>query len=42
MTSSSNPDQIRADIERTRATLSSDVDTLAYEANPATKAKHTV
>ena len=42
MTSSSNPDQIRADIERTRATLSSDVDTLAYEANPATKAKRTV
>ena len=42
MTNSSNPDQIRADIERTRATLSSDVDTLAYEANPATKAKRTV
>jgi hypothetical protein len=42
MTSSSNPDQIRADIERTRATLSSDVNTLAYEANPTTMAKRKV
>ena len=42
MTNSADPDQIRADIERTRATLSSDVDTLAYEANPATHAKRTV
>ncbi|WP_207843638.1 DUF3618 domain-containing protein [Williamsia soli] len=42
MTSSSNPDQIRADIERTRAALSSDVNTLAYEANPATMAKRKV
>ena len=42
MTSSSDPDQIRAEIERTRAALSSDVDTLAYEANPATMAKRKV
>lgn len=42
MTSSSDPDQIRADIERTRATLSSDVNTLAYEANPTTMAKRKV
>ena len=41
-TSSSDPDQIRADIERTRATLSSDVNTLAYEANPTTMAKRKV
>jgi uncharacterized protein YjbJ (UPF0337 family) len=39
---SSDPDQIRADIERTRAALSSDVNTLAYEANPTTMAKHKV
>lgn len=42
MTSSSDPDQIRADIERTRATLSSDVNILAYEANPTTMAKRKV
>ncbi|PYE17367.1 uncharacterized protein DUF3618 [Williamsia limnetica] len=42
MTSSSDPDQIRADIERTRATLSSDVNTLAYEANPTTMARRKV
>ena len=34
MTTSSNPDEIRADIERTRAELSSNVDTLADTANP--------
>ena len=38
----SDPDQIRADIERTRSTLSSNVNTLAYEANPATMAKRRV
>ncbi|PXW36082.1 UNVERIFIED_CONTAM: uncharacterized protein DUF3618 [Williamsia faeni] len=42
MTTSSDPDQIRADIERTRAALSSNVNTLAYEANPATMAKRRV
>ncbi|GAB7042300.1 MULTISPECIES: DUF3618 domain-containing protein [Catenuloplanes] len=31
---SSDPDQIRAEIERTRAGLSSDVDALAYKASP--------
>ncbi len=34
MTTSSNPDEIRAEIERTRARLSSDVDALADTANP--------
>ncbi len=34
MTTSSDPDQIRADIERTRAELSSNVDSLADTANP--------
>ncbi|HEY3410921.1 MAG TPA: DUF3618 domain-containing protein, partial [Propionicimonas sp.] len=32
---STNPDQIREEIERTRASLSDNVDALAYEANPA-------
>ncbi|MGV8908124.1 MAG: DUF3618 domain-containing protein [Propionicimonas sp.] len=32
---SNNPEQIREDIERTRASLSGNVDALAYEANPA-------
>jgi len=34
MTTSSNPDEIRTDIERTRATLSDDVDDLAESAKP--------
>ncbi|MBK8445280.1 MAG: DUF3618 domain-containing protein [Micropruina sp.] len=34
MTESSNPDQIRADIERTRAELSHNVDTLGDTVNP--------
>ena len=34
MTTSNDPDQIRADIERTRAELSYNVDTLADTANP--------
>jgi gas vesicle protein len=34
MTTSSNPEEIRADIERTRAQLSSNVDALADTANP--------
>lgn len=34
MTEHNNPDQIRADIERTRAGLSRDVDTLTETANP--------
>jgi uncharacterized protein YjbJ (UPF0337 family) len=34
MTTSNDPDQIRADIERTRAELSSNVDSLADTANP--------
>ncbi|GAA2103958.1 DUF3618 domain-containing protein [Microlunatus panaciterrae] len=34
-----DPDQIRADIERTRANLSSDVDALTDEANPKNIAK---
>src|SRR5699024_7599077 len=36
---SNNPDEIRADIERTRHELSADVDALAEKANP-TKAVH--
>jgi ElaB/YqjD/DUF883 family membrane-anchored ribosome-binding protein len=42
MTTSNDPDQIRADIERTRSRLSSNVDTLAYEAKPSTMAKRKV
>jgi ElaB/YqjD/DUF883 family membrane-anchored ribosome-binding protein len=34
MTTSNDPDEIRADIERTRAALSDDVDALADTANP--------
>ena len=34
MTTSNDPDQIRADIERTRATLSDDVDDLAESVKP--------
>lgn len=37
MTTSQNPDEIRAEIERTRSNLSQDVDALAYEANPRTQ-----
>jgi len=42
MTSSADPDQIRAEIERTRSNLSSNVDTLAHEADPRTMAKRKV
>ena len=34
MTTSNDPDEIRADIERTRATLSNDVDDLAESVKP--------
>jgi len=37
-----NPDEIRAEIERTRANLSYDVDALTEEANPKTIAKRQV
>ena len=36
MTTSNDPDEIRADIERTRATLSDDVDDLAEASGPRT------
>ena len=39
MTTSSDPDEIRADIERTRAALSDDVDALTDAANPKNIAK---
>ncbi len=39
---STNPDQIREEIERTRASLSDNVDALAYEANPAHMAQRQV
>ncbi len=39
---SNNPEEIRRDIERTRAELSHDVNTLAEEANPATIARRKV
>lgn len=42
MTTSNDPDEIRAEIERTRTTLSADVDTLAHEADPRTMAKRKV
>ncbi len=42
MTTSQEPDRIRADSERTRRNLSADVDTLAREANPTTIAKRKV
>ena len=42
MTTSKDPDQIRAEIERTRSSLSSNVNALAYEAKPSTMAKRKV
>ena len=42
MTTSNDPDQIRAEIERTRSSLSSNVNALAYEAKPSTMAKRKV
>ena len=42
MTTSNDPDEIRAEIERTRSRLSSNVDTLAHEAKPSTMAKRQV
>lgn len=42
MTTSNNPDEIRAEIERTRTALSTNVDTLAHEADPRTMAKRKV
>lgn len=40
--SNNDPDQIRAEIERTRANLSDDVNALTYEAKPSTMAKRQV
>jgi len=42
MTTSNDPDEIRADIERTRAALSSDVDELAQTVNPKNVAQRQV
>ncbi len=42
MTSSDDPDEIRADIERTRAALSDDVDELAEAVNPKNVAQRQV
>ena len=42
MTTSNDPDEIRADIERTRAALSDDVDALTDTANPKNIAKRQV
>lgn len=42
MTTSSDPDEIRAEIERTRANLSGDVDALADTANPKNVARRQV
>ena len=42
MTTSNDPDQIRAEIERTRSSLSSNVNALAYEAKPSTMAKRKI
>ncbi len=42
MTASNDPDQIRAEIERTRSSLSYNVDNLAHEAKPSTIAKRKV
>jgi hypothetical protein len=42
MTTSNDPDEIRADIERTRATLSNDVDDLAETVRPKSVAKRQV
>lgn len=40
--STNDPEQIRADIERTRAALSNDVDSLTDQANPKNIAQHQV
>ncbi|MET1006565.1 MAG: DUF3618 domain-containing protein, partial [Propionibacteriaceae bacterium] len=40
--SNQTPEEIRAEIERTRATLSNDVDALADQANPKNIAKRKV
>ena len=40
MSVSNDPDEIRADIERTRATLSDDVDDLAESVKPKNVAGH--
>jgi Protein of unknown function (DUF3618) len=42
MTTSNDPDEIRADIERTRATLSNDVDDLAETVKPQSVARRQV
>jgi hypothetical protein len=42
MTTSNDPDEIRADIERTRATLSNDVDDLAESVKPQSVARRQV
>jgi hypothetical protein len=42
MTTSNDPDEIRADIERTRATLSNDVDDLAESVKPKSVARRQV
>ena len=42
MTTSSDPEEIRRDIERTRANLSGDVDALADQANPKNIARRQV
>ncbi len=42
MTTSNDPDEIRAEIERTRAALSDDVDALADTANPKNIARRQV
>ena len=42
MTTSNDPDEIRADIERTRATLSNDVDDLAESVKPKNVAERQV
>src|SRR4051794_757633 len=39
MTTTNDPDQIRAEIERTRASLSEDVNALADDVNPKTVAR---
>jgi hypothetical protein len=42
MTTSNDPDEIRADIERTRAALSDDVDDLAESVKPKNVAQRQV
>ena len=42
MTTSNDPDEIRADIERTRAALSNDVDELADAVRPQNVARRQV